>query len=417
MRTRQRLLLALMAAGLLAGSAQAATPSRLDSTFGRGGLVRVPLGAWGGFNDIVARPDGRLLVAGRALPAAGDSSQVVLQQYTSRGALDRSFGHAGTVTLSLAVYTDPNRLLLLPDGRALVVGTAMRYRNRSDVFLVRFLPDGRLDPTFGSAGTVVEDAGTQIQVRDAALQADGKVVLAGMSIESSGQWFAERYTVEGTLDETFGIGGTFTLDGLQRLGAGAYAVLVQPDGRIVLAGGEGTDVHGDCATLLRLLPVGVPDPLFGTGGRGTSCSSTAQTALLPEPDGGFLGLGPRGRGQPTLTRWTSSGAVDTGFGAQGTQPVPVTGSLLRVLRDSAGRLLMLGFRQTGQVVDGLVVRTDPQGRPDQRFGPAGSQLLHLNGYTFALRGVLAPSGRLTLAGGDGPGIGHTAGLLVRLDVR
>src|SRR5215468_3152090 len=101
--------------------------------------------------------------------------------------------------------------------------------------------DGDLDPMFGTDGKVLTDFDHSTDVANAvALQTDGKLVVVGTTYinnDFSGEDFAvARYNPDGTLDKTFGIGGKVQTD-FPGLAAVASSVVVQPDGKIVVAGG------------------------------------------------------------------------------------------------------------------------------------------------------------------------------------
>ena len=101
--------------------------------------------------------------------------------------------------------------------------------------------DGDLDPTFGTDGKVLTDFDHSTDIADAvAVQADGKLVVVGTTYinnDYTGEGFAvARYNPDGTLDKTFGAGGKIQID-FPGLAAVASSVVVQPDGKIVVAGG------------------------------------------------------------------------------------------------------------------------------------------------------------------------------------
>jgi uncharacterized delta-60 repeat protein len=109
--------------------------------------------------------------------------------------------------------------------------------------------DGTLDPDFGNAGLVVTDFGGSYDRAVAVdIQADGKIVAAGITNTSGGYDFAlARYNPDGTLDPTFGTAGLVTTD-FGGTGDTAYAVAIQADGKIVAAGWAiGDEYHLDFA--------------------------------------------------------------------------------------------------------------------------------------------------------------------------
>src|SRR5205823_5199649 len=140
-----------------------------------------------------------------------------------------------------------------------------------DFAVARYNADGSLDTTFGSGGTVTTNFGPGATYDDAdgvAIQSDGKIVVAGTCNRggSDNVFAVARYNADGSLDSTFGSGGTVTTDfGLGGSDDSAYAVALQPDGKIVAAGATYLGgVPGDFA-LARYNPDGTLDSTFGGG--------------------------------------------------------------------------------------------------------------------------------------------------------
>src|SRR5439155_21016656 len=102
--------------------------------------------------------------------------------------------------------------------------------------LARYHPDGSLDSSFGTEGVVLTDVGGE--ARALVLQADGKIVVAGSGAGSSNADFAlARYNANGSLDDTFGVAGLVLTDPLGNGSAHeASALVLQPDGKIVVVG-------------------------------------------------------------------------------------------------------------------------------------------------------------------------------------
>jgi uncharacterized delta-60 repeat protein len=123
---------------------------------------------------------------------------------------------------------------------------------------------GDLDPAFGNGGSVRLFASNEdISLQAVAVQPDGKVVLTGGD-RTTNSWITVRLSADGTLDPSFGSGGVVSLP----FPAGGFgvgrAVAVQPDGKIVVAGEAKGAVDGDIA-VLRYESDGAPDPTFGGG--------------------------------------------------------------------------------------------------------------------------------------------------------
>ena len=162
--------------------------------------------------------------------------------YATPGHLDPSFGSGGEVTTSIGATDDTAYALAVqPDGKTVVAG----YSNTGtllspvDVFaLARYNTDGSLDATFGTGGKVTTAIGT---VQDKAfalvIQPDGKIVAAGNSYDNilfQDVFALVRYNANGSLDPTFGVGGKVTtVVGGYGL---VFALAIQTDGKLVAGG-------------------------------------------------------------------------------------------------------------------------------------------------------------------------------------
>lgn len=129
---------------------------------------------------------------------------------------------------------------------------------------------GDLDPKFGNGGRVVTPLEAIASVNDLAIQPDGKIIAAGVSM-SRGIYYAEnfalaRYNADGSLDASFGSGGKVETDfvGYYDLAA---ALAIQPDGKVIVAGEADTSKDGSGFGLARYNPDGSLDAGFGSGGK------------------------------------------------------------------------------------------------------------------------------------------------------
>jgi uncharacterized delta-60 repeat protein len=137
--------------------------------------------------------------------------------FAAPGDLDPSFGGDGRVTTDFGSRATSQDIAVQPDGRIIVAGksTARRGDDR-DFAAARYLPNGDLDPDFGGDGRVTTDFGSNDHAIAILLQPDGKVILAGTSgagRREAGQetdYALVRYTSEGRLDRTFGTAGKVT---------------------------------------------------------------------------------------------------------------------------------------------------------------------------------------------------------------
>ena len=227
----------------------------LDASFGTGGIVTTSIGNAAIF-AVALQVDGKIVAIGT------DSNNFVLARYLSNGSLDASFGTGGIAITPIGISTSSQAFggAIQVDNAIVAVGT-----DGTNFALVRYLPDGSLDASFGTGGVVVTPINTESSAFAGALQADGKIVAAGFTL--SGNAFAlARYLSNGSLDTSFGVDGIVTTTLPDSLAFEADAVTIQSDGKIIAAGNfVGTSSPGQFA-LVRYLPNGSLDSSFGTGG-------------------------------------------------------------------------------------------------------------------------------------------------------
>jgi uncharacterized delta-60 repeat protein len=239
----------------------------LDSDFGIAGRVTTPFPNWGVGAAGVLQPDGRIVVVGNADPL--HTPTLAAARYNANGKLDPAFGTNGQVVLPFPFPFRVRDVALQPDGKLVIAG---RYGPLSpadgDFGLARLMPDGAADPSFGSGGLVTTDFGGSQHGYSVMVLPDGRLVLAGTRAAPEAKWFATdvalvRYLPDGSLDTTFGTGGLATAP-LATVDA-VDEVIRLPNGNLLVAGsaaGQGTYDF----LLARFLPDGVLDPTFGTDG-------------------------------------------------------------------------------------------------------------------------------------------------------
>ena len=181
----------------------AQTAGTLDSTFGTGGRVTTAFGGNGDTgNSIVVQTDGKLVVGG-STTNLDDTTDFALARYNINGALDTMFGTGGKVKTTFASFDFVGALALQSDGK--IVAAGMTVINFMPNFAVaRYNGNGTLDSTFGIGGRVITGFGGSAQVFAADVQADGKIVVAGYAnINGNFNFALARYNSNGTLDATF----------------------------------------------------------------------------------------------------------------------------------------------------------------------------------------------------------------------
>jgi uncharacterized delta-60 repeat protein len=353
------------------------------------------------------------------------------------GDLDPSFGTDGKVTARVVTEPqagvtahDATAALMLPDGRMLVVGSALTGDPGWSVVMARFLPDGAADPSFGVDGKVLALSAFSFRAFAAALQPDGKIVVAG----SSGPAVAfqenlidvglARFNPDGSLDASFGNGGVVITNVFNNEDR-ATAVAILADGRIVIGGFARTFGFGSQYEFLlaRYLPDGQRDVSFGVNGIRTTDffgSWDFVHAIAVQPDGKIVAAG-EVKFSPLVTlssnymsvglaRYHADGQLDLSFGEGGkvhTEFFDELGNVQHaaassvVLQDD-GKILVAGHVQRDDQTkrrDVILARYLPDGSLDPRFGTGGrvdTDLGRVDDAGNAL--LLQPDGKIVVSG-------------------
>jgi uncharacterized delta-60 repeat protein len=281
--------------------------------------------------------------------------------------------------------------------------------------------DGDLDPAFGIGGMVLTDFNNSTDLGNAvALQSDGKLIVAGMTYTNndfSGEDFAiARYKPDGTLDMTFGTNGKVTTD-FPGLAAVISAVVVQPDGKIVVAGGAFPlfTFAGDFK-IARYNPNGSLDTSFGNGGVVTTVfpgdGSYAFTLAL-QSDGKIVAAGTdfvdfhpgdQSNTDFALARYNPDGSPDTTFGNGGTVTTDFLGQeddVYSVLIQPDGKIVAVGSANSPiDYYNFAAARYLPNGTLDSTFGTGGKVRTDFgnNDLDIAYAAALQPDGKIVAAG-------------------
>jgi uncharacterized delta-60 repeat protein len=280
---------------------------------------------------------------------------------------------------------------------------------------------GDLDPTFGTGGQVMTDFNRSTDIAFAvALQPDGKYVVVGTTYTNndySGEDFAiARYNTDGTLDTTFGVNGKVTTD-FPNLAAVASSVVVQPDGKILVAGGAFPTFTflGDFK-LVRYNPDGSLDTSFGSGGIVTTSfpgQGSYAFALVLQSDGKIIAAGTdfvnfsnedNSNTDFALERYNPDGTPDTTFGNGGQVTTDFDGfndDVFSILVQPDGKLVAVGSaKNPATFYDFAAVRYLANGTIDTTFGVAGKVRTDFGHADFdqARSAALQPDGKIVAAG-------------------
>lgn len=293
------------------------------------------------------------------------------------GSVDTSFADGGKDVVPVDASDDYAQAMVVQgDGKVVVAGwgnTSIGYAFE----LVRLQRDGGLDPTFGNGGKVMTKIGNGYAEANAmALQADGKILVAG-SLDNNGKSFAlARYNTDGSLDASFGNAGiVITSFGSQS--DEAFAIAVQADGKIVLGGHALSATRGLDFALARYEANGALDTTFGTGGlvlepiKVGNVRDSIYALALQTIDGQQKIVAAGGEGDFTLARFNADGSRDVNFGF-GETPAGEFGSVIgaaRAITISADGTKIDVAGHVGH--DWAVLQLDANGVTDQSFGAGG----------------------------------------------
>jgi uncharacterized delta-60 repeat protein len=187
-------------------------------------------------------------------------------------------------------------MTLQPDGKIVVAGTTIDSSGNRDFAVVRYNADGSLDTSFDVDGKVTTAIGQRDEARSVTLQSDGKILVAGYSalIGSSLFDFAlVRYNVDGSLDTSFDVDGKLTT-AIGTRGDFGESITLQPDGKILVAGYANDSSDNPDFAVVRYNVDGSLDTSFAGDGKLTTAigsGSDESYSLALQADGKILVVG------------------------------------------------------------------------------------------------------------------------------
>ncbi|HJV08120.1 MAG TPA: hypothetical protein VJ653_00495, partial [Acidimicrobiales bacterium] len=365
----------------------------MDGGFGTGGVTLTAFGdslAEERAHALSVLPDGKLLVGGQTSAAVHASPTPgtwynALARYTSGGILDPSFGTNGLVTSDVSPASDPTSgliyaLAVQADGRIVAGGRSDPPHTPGRMAVTRYLPDGRLDPTFGAGGVVLPPTVPSVRwASSVVVTPTGRVVLGGPSFPGPSFALADMalvaLTPNGALDSSFGRGGLASID---VAGADDYlaAMAMQPDGRIVGVGLTGTGT-AERMVVARFRPLSATSTVaaWGFNGKGQlgvdSLADRHTPAAVPGltrtnvvAAGAYHTLSVRDDGTVDGWGFNGTGAVGDGTTVDRDTPVDVSGladvttvaaGYYHSLAVRGGKVWAWGWNGFGQLGDGTTV--------------------------------------------------------------
>ena len=339
-----------------------------DPSFGEDGRVVLDYdeGRVNSCEGLLVQPDGRIVLVGSRDTGTPDGTRdFMVIRLLGDGTLDESFSGNGYAFANFALpgplvrsIDEAHAVALQADGGIVVAGRAERATGNYDVAVARFLADGTRDDSFGTHGRVAfgidDDGPTHDEAWAIAIQANGRIVVAGTSSAENNRMLVARLATDGQPD------GSFNLSGHRLIGFGlapdsfGTGLAIRGDGTLLLGGYAGNTETADLAAAAVNVD-GMLDAGFGVGGR----------VML------------------------DLGAEDGAFA---------------LATDAADRLLLGGVRIVDGNVDMAAVRLLPDGAPDEAFGDGGHVIVPFDldgppGNQDIARAILVqPDGSIALGG-------------------
>jgi uncharacterized delta-60 repeat protein len=374
---------------LLFPAAASAAPSDFDAGFASNGRATVDFGGSDEVYATAVQPDGKILVAGYT----SLKSDAAVARLNPDGSPDRGFGNEGVALIESSSTEWIYDIALQPDGKIVVAGFTYADDNG---FARRLNADGSPDKGFGTDGLALIDSGGTETVYGVAVQPDGAIVLAGTT--SVGQNIAVyRLTPGGKPDNGFDDDGA---RGIDVLGIDAsYKVALQADGKIVVFGVSRKSLTDmPYPTIARFTTKGEPDTTFGPDGYRTAKQAGVFYNGDVQPDGRIVAIGEDYGNDATVYRFTTGGEPDQSFSEDGWVGLDLGSDedayALGLQKD--GKIVVAGSTEAGY--DATVWRVNGDGTPDRGFGFSGGLALPATGLQEAADVALQPDGKIVLVG-------------------
>ena len=329
----------------------------LDTGFGSNGKVTTDIANDDDYgNSVAIQADGKIVVAGYG--RISSNNDIVVVRYNTDGTLDVSFDTDGKVTTPIGTSSDyAFAVTIQTDGKIVVAGSSAAF------VVVRYNTDGSLDSNFDFDGIVTSAIGNSSEGLSIALQLNGKIVVAGYrSLNAVVDAAVVRYNTDGSLDLTFDSDGIVTTD-ISGFIDRVYSVGVQPDGKIVVAG-ISLDSLNSNFLVMRYDTNGTLDPTFDTDGIVTidvASYNESARSLAIQSDGKIVVTGLSTIGTTSfvvLLRYQTNGSLDNTFDADGIVTTTIGGSCKgqSIALQSDGKIVVAGYALIAGNLDFAVAR-------------------------------------------------------------
>jgi uncharacterized delta-60 repeat protein len=398
-----------------------------DSTFGVNGISRpithsnlsMPTSAlW--IHEMLGsalQDDGKIVLAG----TSNFHSYIEVVRLNPDGSLDTSFNQTGFATYApnpggTWIFTD---VKVMSDGKILIGYTSQNLFNSRST-LLRLLPNGAVDASFGNAGkidigmTLIGDATWLYSI---ALQTDGKILANCLATTSSAsqKYIIARIKTNGTLDTSFGINGLARCPYLpgENRHVIANTICLQNDGKILATGIIPTDgINADTMFILRYNTNGTPDATYGINGIVKTSGTFVPGAMdIDATDHAYvIGIGSVNTYNDTfyLMKFSPTGPIVSSFGVGGTLTVNAKLAIWnaheqltfagRLALQPDGKILVAGNSDTSSTSLFRLCRLLPDGQMDATFAPNGTITVNRGVRDYCSNLLIQPDGKILLTG-------------------
>ena len=303
----------------------------LDNSFASGGIFRDTLPGGAYLSDVEVLSDSSVIAGGGR---ASSPSNPLLIKLNSNGTYDSTFGVNGKTWVITGQNISISKIRVQQDNKIIV---SINYYNGANDYnwgLMRFLPNGIPDSTFGFNGIIIYNNPSTYQLTEAmTIQQDGKIILTGRQYLSYAEsvGIITRIDSTGQVDSAFGNNGTVLISTPIAQGyCVMLGVTMQTDFKIITTGYSIEDLGGgfydNHFLLARILPNGNLDTTFGTNGLVISDIYSGvefSNESVVEDDGKIVTVGSASKPFPNvqnylaLVRYLPNGVLDSSFNNDG----------------------------------------------------------------------------------------------------
>ncbi len=219
---------------------------KIDSSFNNKGWMLLNNGQSVQAKSIALQVDGKIVLTGVATSNSG-SRNIIVARVLHNGRPDNTFGTSGINLLTFNNFAE-GKSITMNGNKILVAGWVRQTLDNDDFVIIQLNNDGNLDAAFGDDGIVHTDFGYSEDAFSLQVDNDSKILVAGRAYDNQHSFQSRvaiaRYHPNGSLDESFGTHGRMLSAFFNRPKNAANSMILQPFGRIIIAGSSGGNQTG-----------------------------------------------------------------------------------------------------------------------------------------------------------------------------